>query len=250
MNRTRLAVVAILGVGLASTLLLDASPFRFPNRIVSDRGLNLKPLFTWWTNAELIINQNNGLPTDKKLAMPPRPFPPWVRIQGDAFVQSGYDWILFADVEDVPGHVEKIKILLRHPPINDREKFLQLTARINQFQKTGAAASSAAEDASAQSQAHEERRELLNEAHDANVSSVGVSSQADAHYAQSVQLMQNAARQRAIAENANLNAAQIGQLLSEYSPSNNGEYKIDLFAFRTGITEGGLSVFDLGMMRP
>jgi hypothetical protein len=112
------------GLVLVLTLPAAASPVKSPRRVVDQRTVDLSPLLHWWTN-------HTGL----------RPFTAWVHVTGNVVGTNAYGWVVDAQVEAHarPGQEEGTdsaaaggakRILLRHPPLQDRAAFEQLAARL------------------------------------------------------------------------------------------------------------------------
>jgi hypothetical protein len=90
---------------------------RYPLRVVGGHGVNLTPLFTWWTNSSK---------ADEHHVAAERPLASWVRITGLPPGAGRAPWVMDADVYWPTGGVEHAKIALRHPPESDRQKFNEL----------------------------------------------------------------------------------------------------------------------------
>jgi hypothetical protein len=134
--------LAIAGMVLTVAAAASASPLKAPKRVVNQQTVDLTPLFHWWTN-------QSGA----------RPLTAWVHVTGNVVGTNSYGWVLEGKVEASvrPGQEEGAasangsgpkRILLRHPPLQDRAAFEQLAAQYKAWNGQRAQA------ASAESQAH------------------------------------------------------------------------------------------------
>jgi hypothetical protein len=102
---------------------LQANPLKDPKRVVSERSVDLSPLFRWWNKREET-----------------RPLTAWVHLQGEIVGTNAWGWIVEAQVEETgqPGKNPAPKganghpprILLKTPPLTDRAEFEQLNAQL------------------------------------------------------------------------------------------------------------------------
>jgi hypothetical protein len=107
---------------------VQAGPLKSPKRAVDGVTVDLTPLFRWWTN------HANA-----------RPLTAWVQVTGSIVATNSYGWVVDATVEsssrrtpdeDVPsitpgGHK---RILLNHPPLQDRAAFEKLAAQLKSLE--------------------------------------------------------------------------------------------------------------------
>lgn len=120
-----------LAAGLALMLALgaEASPAKSPKRVVGQQTVDLTPLLHWWTN-------HSGA----------RPLTAWVHVTGTIVGTNAYGWVVEAQVEahNRPGQEEgaeaaadggQKRILLRHPPLQDRSAFEQLSAQLKALEQ-------------------------------------------------------------------------------------------------------------------
>jgi hypothetical protein len=113
-----MAAGALLLLALCS---LQASPLKAPRRLVNGQLVELKPLFTWWTN-------HSG----------PRPLAAWVHLTGPVTGTNSLGWIIDANIEATASRSKasaadavgkgREKVVLQRPPVDDLVEFERLTA--------------------------------------------------------------------------------------------------------------------------
>ena len=112
------------GLALVWGIAAEASPVKSPRRVVGQQTVDLSPLLHWWTN-------HTGM----------RPLAAWVHVTGNVVGTNSSGWVVEAQVEAHarPGQEEGAdsaaaggakRILLRHPPLQDRAAFEQLAAQL------------------------------------------------------------------------------------------------------------------------
>ncbi len=94
---------------------LQGGPLRDPKRVVSDHTVDLNPLFHYWTNH-----------------VGPRPLTAWAHVTGSVVGTNGLTWVVEAHVAGGASNEGggQHRVLLRHPPLQDRAEFEQLAARL------------------------------------------------------------------------------------------------------------------------
>jgi len=104
----------------------SASPVKNPRREVDNQIVNLSPLLHWWTN-------HAGV----------RPLTAWVHVTGNIVGTNTYGWIVDASVEAShrPGQDETAgggggqkRIVLSHPPLQDRAAFEGTAAQLKSLE--------------------------------------------------------------------------------------------------------------------
>lgn len=115
--------------GVAAAVLLMAmaavaTPLKSPKRLVGQGTADLTPLFHWWTN-------HAGA----------RPLTGWAHVTGKIVATNRYGWVVDARLE-TSKHEEQAegsptakaggntRIILMHPPLQDRTAFEQLAAQL------------------------------------------------------------------------------------------------------------------------
>ena len=109
-------LVGVLGI---LTWNLHATPLIGPQRTVAGQGVNLMPLFHWWTN-------RTG----------PRPLTAWVHVTGKIVGTNAVGWILAGQAEHT-GHSNASesgggmgpRFVLKTPPVEERAQFEALSAQ-------------------------------------------------------------------------------------------------------------------------
>jgi hypothetical protein len=119
----RIGWVAVVGL-----LAFDgtAGPLKNPRREVGAQIVDITPLLHWWTN-------HAGA----------RPLTAWVHVTGNIVGSNSYGWIVDATVEAShrPGQDEaaaggggRKRIVLSHPPLQDRAAFDEMTAQLKSLE--------------------------------------------------------------------------------------------------------------------
>jgi hypothetical protein len=124
----------------------ESTPYclRYPQRMISSTQVDLRGLMAWWTNAQALQSRST-IKTNTQQALPPRPLSSWVRVKGSISSEETWGWIVEADIEEWPGPSTHSKILLVHPPAEEKQKFDRLKAESKKDQETQASANSAAD---------------------------------------------------------------------------------------------------------
>jgi hypothetical protein len=136
-NKLILATMLALGIvaATAGKLADDAMSFRNPDRLIGGSRINLRPLFTWWTNAVQVNrdspNAEFGRRVPKEVAMmdammAQRPLTSWSQVIGSKVAERASGWIVSATVCSWPGKGQSMKIFLKHPPIPEERQVLAL----------------------------------------------------------------------------------------------------------------------------
>jgi hypothetical protein len=216
-----LGIVGAVWVAAAATL---ANPVQAPKRVVGSQTVDLTPLFRWWTN-------QSGA----------RPLTGWVHVTGTVVGTNTTGWVVDAHVETkAPSDSEEgaapakaagtRRILLRHPPLQDRVAFDQLAGQLKvlNYQR--------AQVADAEAEAHRYLHPGSN-----GVRRVEFKSQGWEH--REVRITE----QNAAAEKKRLDylIQQTKAKLSAWASPDH--YELDCFALPTGTAQNRLPVYEHGM---
>jgi len=186
----------------------SASPVKNPRRVVGERVVDISPLLHWWTNRDGV-----------------RPLTAWVHVTGTIVGTNSYGWLVEAAVENSrsttreagPSGGQK-RILLRHPPLQDRAAFEGMAAELKRLTDQRAEASSM------QTQANNFIHPWSNNA-------------VRPHFAMKTLDLREA---RATEQNAAAQGKQLDQQIKELKTkmsalwSNTASYEVDCFALDTG----------------
>ena len=227
-TRKKHAAAAILSVSETNENICC----RYPLRVFgSGATANLTPLFKWWSqHASDAPASLDGDITNS------RPLAAWHRIIGEKVTDTGYSWVVEAEVYTNPGVRLKERIFLKNPPTAEEQLFYslktELAAAIQQMtndQRAYQSDTRAAQRAETRAQTVRVIRKK-NQANPAQTASQDQQVAADAltdqqQLAQAVPLAQK-----------RLNAI----------PSKNGRYVLDCFALAAGKTKEGVPIYDLG----
>lgn len=190
---------------------LHASPLKTPKRIVSEHTVDLTPLFHWWTN-------HAGA----------RPLASWSHVTGNIVGTNGTAWVVEASVDSHAGGAHH-RVLLRHPPLQDRADFEQLSTRLKALNEQRAKLSGE------QTQAKHEANSLTSHAPNSRVAR------------REARLL----KQEAKAANGDLNTLdkQIKDVRGKLAafPSED-HYVVDCFALNTGEQSAAGAVYDHGLV--
>jgi hypothetical protein len=221
----RLCLIAVL-VSLVS-LAAVASPLKDPKRSVNARTVDLNPLLKWWTN-------HNGA----------RPLVSWVQVTGPVVGTNSAGWIVQASLERTARNMEassaaeadlpQIRILLKHPPLQDRAVFEKLSQQLKVLGTQRSALAAADSDA-------RNRRKAITDAETFN-RAYGVRSWGLA--VERRQLQQNQSQASAQIKVLDQQIQALKQLLAPWPDTD--RYVVDCFALDVGQQKQGLAVFDYG----
>jgi len=219
--------VFVTGLSLAAIFALPgiaaASPLKGAHRTVNGQGVNLTPLFQWWTN-------RHGA----------RPLSAWVHITGTIVGTNGFNWVVHANVEDTgrykgdedakrPAITGDQRILLRTSPVSDRAEFERLVALDKQLK------SERGQTAKVESQAKSQAQSSGTTYHGRRSRA-----QAVAH----AQAQQTEHEAQGELKDLDKQIKDVETKLASYP--NKDHYSVDCFALDTGIIQNGLPVFDHG----
>ncbi|PWU15248.1 MAG: hypothetical protein C5B50_15720 [Verrucomicrobia bacterium] len=205
-------------------IIAVASPLKGPHRVVNGQGVNLVPLFQWWTN-------HHGA----------RPLTAWVHVTGTIVGTNGFNWVVQAHVEDTgrnksedegkrPAVTGDQRIVLRNSPMTDRAEFERLVARDKELK------SERGKTAHVESQAK-------SQAESSGGTYYGRRSRARAV----AQAQAQETEREAVGELKELDKQikDVETKLASYPTKDH--YSVDCFALDTGKMQNGLPVFDHGM---
>ena len=223
-------VLCVMAVAVGSVLpMAGASPIRDPKRSVNERTVDLNPLLLWWTN-------HNGS----------RPLVSWVQVTGPVVGTNSYGWVVEARVERTARNTEassvpdsgsgKTRILLRHPPLQDRAVFVKLSQQLKVLNTQRSTLSAAESDAKS-------RRKAVDDAESYN-RAYGVRSWGLA--VERRQLQQNQSQVSAQLKVLDQQIQALKKLLSPWPDTDH--YVVDCFALDVGQGKDGLPVFDYGLV--
>jgi hypothetical protein len=213
------------------------SSFRNQTRWFSAGWVDLLPLFHWWRTGE-------SIETDKRSE---KPLSAWAIVRGTKYRESGYGWIMYADIFDTPTNAARHEwIYLADPPKNEERQFYALYNNYIQaiqdtkwaHQKTENLVQSELENRSA-SQFYENVARATGSSQSENLSQATHTREKTI----GVQSSQWSARMHTAADNQ---AA--ARLAMESIPHRGDLYYVDYFALKTGTTNSGLPVYDMGSM--
>ncbi len=209
-----------------------AYAMRHQTRSVNGVQVSLTPLFNWWRSGG-----TSGT----------RPMPAWERVTcGDPEKTVAGTWIVSARIEHLPGEWRDEKIVLKHPPIREWQRFHNLQAAntnlIATQQKGYARATAAGDDAKSSRQAAGRASELSGitdgQTHyNAQQAAASASRSADKAKAREDAAMQDA-------RDANRERSEVVKQLQAF-PSTTA-YQMDTFALRTAEKRDGLTVYEVG----
>ncbi len=186
---------------------LQAGPLKAPKRVISDRTVDLTPLFRWWTN-------HAGV----------RPLASWSHLSGGVVGTNGTAWVIDANAEGAHH-----KIVLRHPPLQDRADFEQLSTRLKTLKTERSNLTGQ------QTKAKEEAKSLTTQAPRSRLA----------------RREARVLRQEAKAANSDVNNLdkQIKDLESKLAAFPNPDhYVVDCFALKTGEESAAGAVYDHGLV--
>jgi hypothetical protein len=221
-------ICLMVGLALWGLSKAGANPLKDPKRSVNERTVDLSPLFNWWTN-------HNGT----------RPLVAWVQVTGSVVGTNSGSWIIEAKLERTARNIEasrvkdsapgeQIRVMLKHPPLQDRATFEKLSQQLKALnaQRTTLAAGEAAAKTRRQAIADEE---TLNRAY-------GIRTRGLA--AESRQMQQAWAQVSAQIKVLDQQIQGIKRLLSAYPETD--QYVVDCFALDLGQEMDRIPVFDYG----
>ena len=216
----------------AATLTVQASPAKYPKRLVNGRMVDLTSLCVWWTN-------HSGT----------RPLSGWVHLTGAVTATNSWGWLVEgpaltqvhtgkSEADKNSSNATAHKALLLHPPLQDIATFGQLSAQLKSL--------------------NEQRNQWAKQEANIKGTEKAVSQEQSA-------TRHNRVRSSALAqENKSLSArdkeakAQLDLLdkqirvikgeLAGYPSSDH--YVLDCFALDTGQEQNGIPVYDHGSVYP
>jgi hypothetical protein len=221
----RLCLIAVL-VSLVSPAGI-ASPLKDPKRSVNARAVDLNPLLSWWTN-------HNGA----------RPLVAWVQVTGPVVGTNSAGWIVQARLERTARNMEassaaesdspQIRILLKHPPLQDRAVFDRLSWQLKSLNSQRSALAAVESDAKTRRKSMADA-ETFNRAY--GIRSWGL-------IVERRQLDQNQSQVSAQVKLLDQQIQALKRLLSSWPDPDH--YVVDCFALDVGEGKDGLPVFDYG----
>ena len=245
--------MAGLGISLAGETgrAQESTPYclRYPQRMISSTQVDLRGLMAWWTNAQA-LQLRPTIKTNTQPVLPPRPLSSWVRVKGSICSEGMMGWIVEADIEEQPGASAHSRILLVHPPKEEKQKFDRLKAESKQDQETQASANTAADA----------NQEIVDEASSkaAALDTISSASPLLTYLVQGDELGYSRAagnasdRKKIMVTKSTASseaASEADHELEEMPPGE--QYTVDFFALRMAQEYQGLSIYDLGtMIRP
>jgi hypothetical protein len=221
----RLAAGSLL---LSMLCCLHASPLNAPRRLVNGQVIDLKPLFTWWTN-------RSG----------PRPLSSWVHLTGRIVGTNTLGWIVEAKVDATAGHSTKseaedtrkagVRMILQRPPLDRMVEFEKLNTELKTLT--------------------EERERLVSQQSQARTAEQFVSREVKYDRNNSRLLAQEDRQLRQLDDQVknqlrllDQKTASLKKQLADYpSPDH---YEVDCFALKCGSAYEQLPVYDHGVAYP
>lgn len=233
-------IIILTFVAISTTIL--AQDMREPQRVVNSKRANLQPLFTWWTNAGTITKSNLALSAKKKIPVPQRVMPAWIRITTSEITNTGRYWIGTAQVQDSPGSRATNQIIaLLNGPFAEKKKVDAAAARLEQSSKSRASqndwASFNTDRASVASQRASQYQEIRNAGGGRSFGNLANDYSAAAR---------NARADAAVNERRAANLASEIEQLRKITKGRR-TMTVDTFALRTGELYAGLPVYDMGL---
>jgi len=206
----------------------QASPLRYPKRLINGQMVDLSPLWRWWTN-------HTGV----------RPLSAWVHVTGSVQGTNSWGWIVEGQAE--PGTVRsetgegKVpesgglhKILLLHPPLQDITEFQQLSAQLRALSESRAQL--AGQEAGVKSRQQAVAKEQSAEHHSR------VRARALGQENKELTALDN--QEKAQIKLLDQQIQLLKNRLAAYP--NSDHYVVDCFALDTGREENGVSVYEHG----
>jgi hypothetical protein len=221
--RLRLVLIALALLCFSLAVPFRASPLKEPKRSLSGGVVDLHPLFQWWTN-------HTG----------PRPLTAWVHLTGSIVGTNVYGWVLEGHAEQseraraaapAGGHD---KIILQHPPLQDRAEFEKLSAQLKALNEQHGKLSSIENQAKAD---HQVNNRIKADLHRQGVRARNVSAEAR--------------QDRAIENEAKAEIKPLDQQIQAVKAQlavypNPDHYVVDCFALETSQAAKGMPVYDYG----
>jgi hypothetical protein len=252
MNRNKMAMVVVAGLVLVIAPAWGQTEhcFRQPLRNVGTARVDLQPLFNWWTNTAGHKDQVERMTSSEKKSgvpvLPARPMTAWVRLNGRVEGAAASGWIVNATVEATPGVRTQERIVVRHPPVREKQQFEGLTRQIAQLAATIKRAELVESNKNEATNPYDDRAYIMS-----SMASVGGGNEwkeaanDDMRRANAIRAQANTANQAAAAAAAQQRSAVEGQRSKIASAGD--EYRLDYFGMRTGESLNGLPVYDLGV---
>jgi hypothetical protein len=235
-------LLAFLCLGVFSSDMACANPLRFPQRLIDNRRVDIRPLFQWWSNDTMrnamVTNtiEDTVIVTNKY----PRPLTAWHRIMGTNTVTDAYGWIVNGTFEVNPGEWEPLTFVLRHPPTSDAAKQQNLVRRLAGIASERVSANYTYTNSSALAEHHSKRTVLIR---DPGSDLIWFSRDHERLIARHRRNAGNAAEKL---RQLDVEEKQVNHQLTRYIRTD--YYTIDFFALHTGLSYKGLPVYDLGML--
>ena len=116
---------------------------RFPNRVVGNQLVNLAPLTNWWNRACELSKLKGGrgatnvYGSNYLTKLPARPLTNWFRIYGEKVGEDQFGWIVEGIIEKAPGYIRPAKFELQRPPVDEKNKFDELQAKLAELNRQG-----------------------------------------------------------------------------------------------------------------
>ena len=199
---------------------VQSSPLKDPKRVINGQVVELAPLFRWWSKQE-----------------GHRPLSAWAHVQGSIAGTNGWSWVIEARVEGGLAKdksqgknnraLERAKILLKNPPIQDLNDFEKLSGQLKDLQQQRATL--ADEEAAAKNQENTNRHS-------------GYRSRLVALENRQLQQTQNQLR-----DELKPIYKQIQNLKKQLALyPNSDHYEVDCFALDRGLESDGVRIYDYG----
>ena len=215
----RLAAPTILAVLLVAGV--HANPLHDPKRLLNGQTVSLTPLFQWWTN-------HAGS----------RPLAAWVHVTGSVVGTNSWGWIIEGRVEHTAAASAADggsgRVLLRHPPLQDRAEFENLSAQLRTLEEQRAGV--AGVEAAAQNRASAISQEQ------STYRKYGVRNRALSREDRVVKNTENQAK--AELKPIDQQIADLKKQLGRYPNPN--QYEVDCFALDTGQVYDRMLLYDYG----
>lgn len=221
--------------------------FRNPQRIIGDARVSISPLLKWWSVYESALRRSgSGSQTNREALLKARPLSSWDHIEGSWVEDFGGTWIVDATIELIPGKTVHKRILLFHPPEDEKKLFDDLTAKLKWLQgveSQSIAASSSNDQLVRENNSRVSTLDMIGNSSGFMRAQVGPQLQAYDH-ASSIAI----ARSQIFMARARSASDEIPKIqLGLASMPTGKEYRIDFFALRTGQIYNGLPVYELGL---